>query len=70
MNQKLEIIDYPNIKNMNLFVVEIDYREPHLHPEVEMLFVLKVTLFLLLMMNNFNFSRGMLFYLIVMISMK
>ena len=58
MNQKLEIIDYPNIKNMNLFVVEIDYREPHLHPEVEMLFVFKGNPIFIINDEQFQFQPG------------
>ena len=58
MNQKLEIIDYPNIKNMNLFVVEVDYREPHLHPEVEMLFVFKGSPIFIINDEQFQFHPG------------
>lgn len=58
MNQKLEIIDYPNIKNMNLFVVEVDYCEPHLHPEVEMLFVFKGSPIFIINDEQFQFHPG------------
>ena len=41
MSERLEVIYYPSIDNMKIFVVDIEYRTSHIHPEIEVLFVLK-----------------------------
>lgn len=37
----METIYHPQIKNMNLGVMELTYKAPHLHPEIELILVLK-----------------------------
>lgn len=41
MHLEVETIQHPQISNMNLTVTEISYKAPHLHPEIELVLVLK-----------------------------
>lgn len=41
MHLEVETIHHPQIKNMNLTVTDISYKAPHLHPEIELVLVLK-----------------------------
>lgn len=43
MHLEVENIHHPQIKNMNLTVTDISYKAPHLHPEIELVLVLKGT---------------------------
>ena len=58
MSEKLEVIYYPSIDNMKLFVVEIDYRSPHIHPEIEVLFVFKGNPVFMINNERFEFHQG------------
>ncbi len=41
MHLEIETIHHPQIKNMNLAVTDVAYRSAHLHPEIELILVLK-----------------------------
>ena len=41
MHLEIETIQHPQISNMNLSVTGISYKAPHLHPEIELVLVLK-----------------------------
>lgn len=41
MHLEIENIHHPQIKNMNLSVYDVGYRAAHLHPEIELILVLK-----------------------------
>lgn len=41
MNLEVENIQHPQIKNMNLTVCDLQYRSLHLHPEIELILILK-----------------------------
>lgn len=41
MHLEVETIHHPQISNMNLTVTDISYRAPHLHPEIELILVMK-----------------------------
>ena len=41
MYLEVETIQHPQINNMNITVMDISYRAPHLHPEIELILVLK-----------------------------
>ena len=41
MHLEIETIQHPQISNMNLSVTDISYKAPHLHPEIELVLVLK-----------------------------
>ena len=44
MHLEIETIHHPQIKNMNLAVTDVAYRSAHLHPEIELILVLKALL--------------------------
>ena len=48
MSEKLEVIYYPSVDNMKLFVIDIEYRSPHTHPEIEVLFLGEYAVFYIL----------------------
>lgn len=58
MSEKLEVIYYPSIDNMKLFVVDIEYRSPHTHPEIEVLFVFKGNPIFIINDEKFEFHQG------------
>lgn len=37
---EIEVIEHPFINNINVFLVNLDYRTPHLHDDIEMILVL------------------------------
>ena len=41
MYLEVETIHHPQINNMNLTITDISYKAPHLHPEIELVLVLK-----------------------------
>ena len=41
MHLEIETIHHPQISNMNLSITDISYKAPHLHPEIELVLVLK-----------------------------
>lgn len=40
MSTEYEVIEHPFIQNLNIFLVNLDYRTPHLHEEIELILVL------------------------------
>lgn len=58
MSEKLEVIYYPSIDNIKLFVVDIEYRSPHTHPEIEVLFVFKGNPIFIINDEKFEFHQG------------
>lgn len=40
MKSEFEIIKHPNIKYLNVFLVNIDYRTPHLHQDIELILII------------------------------
>jgi AraC-like DNA-binding protein len=40
MKNEYEVIDHPYINNINAFLVNLDYRTPHLHDDIEVILVL------------------------------
>jgi len=41
MKQEYEIVNHPYIKYVNLFMAQIGYRTPHLHRDIELMFIAK-----------------------------
>ncbi|MDU2123311.1 MAG: AraC family transcriptional regulator [Clostridium celatum] len=58
MSEKLEVIYYPSVDNMKIFVVDIEYRLPHTHPEMEILFVFKGNPIFIINDEKFEFHQG------------
>jgi AraC-like DNA-binding protein len=40
MKNEYEVIEHPYIKSLNVFLVNLDYRTPHLHEDIEVILVL------------------------------
>lgn len=58
MKRKQEVIENKNIININLFVADIDYRTPHMHSEMEILFVFKGQPIFIINGKETQFSSG------------
>ena len=58
MSEKLEVIYYPSVDNMKIFVVDIEYRLPHTHPEMEILFVFRGNPIFIINDEKFEFHQG------------
>ncbi len=57
MNE-LEIIQYPQIDDATLFLVTVDYRTPHLHREIELIWVIDGALQVTCQQRQFQVSAG------------
>lgn len=58
MYPEIENIHHPQIKNMNLAMSDIKYRSPHLHPEIELLYVLKGNPVCIINNEKYQFNKG------------
>jgi AraC-like DNA-binding protein/mannose-6-phosphate isomerase-like protein (cupin superfamily) len=58
MENEFEIIRYPKINNVNLFIVAMEYRTPHLHRDFEVDLVLEGQLTLLSNNERYTASAG------------
>lgn len=41
MKNEYELIEHPYIKHLNVFLVNLDYRTPHLHEDIELILILE-----------------------------
>ena len=41
MKNEYEVVEHANISDLNIFLVEIDYRTPHFHEDIEIIHILE-----------------------------
>lgn len=55
---KLEVIQHPQINGLSIFFDTVDFRTPHLHPELEIILVLKNSLVVTCEQKQFTVAPG------------
>ncbi|WP_414049244.1 AraC family transcriptional regulator [Macrococcus animalis] len=63
MKNEYELIDHHKVNNIKAFVIEINYRRPHLHTDLEIIYVLEGTLTVRLEQKTVTVEKGQFFLL-------
>ena len=63
MAKEYELVSHLNIKHMNIFLVQLKYRTPHYHNEMELGLVLKGNININKSLNNYNLKENDIFIL-------
>jgi AraC-like DNA-binding protein len=63
MKQEYEIVQYPHIKYINIFLNQITYRTPHIHSDIEIALILDGELELNTKLSHQTMSKGSMFIL-------
>ena len=63
MTKEYELVSHPNIKHMNIFLVQLKYRTPHYHNEMELGLILKGNINIKKNLNSYDLNENDIFLL-------